>query len=743
MPVRVRFPSRAHNTALNLWVLSRVGFFGGNGGILASNLKLYFCGSMKNTKYFFLSFSFLFLLISCDVETKSAKALAERIVGEKSGFIRFETLKDEPKDVYEIETVGNRVVIRGNNANSMSVGLNRYLQEYCLTQVSWYDFNPVELPETLPTVPEKVRVESLLSYRFFLNYCTYGYTLPFWNWEQWERFIDWMALNGVNMPLAATGQEAVWQKVWRRFGMTDGQIRSYFTGPAHLPWHQMSEINRWQGPLPQEWIDGQAELQKKILARERELGMRPVLPGFNGHIPGELSDVLKTELKTSGTSWCNFAEECHCTFLNPSDPHFTEIQKAYIEEQTAMYGTDHIYSLDAFNELDLPATDAETMAGISRRIYNSLEAADPEAKWVQMAWMFLSSIWSDETIEAYLGAVPKGRLIMLDYCCDDRSLWQRLNNFYGQDYIWCYLGNFGGSTVIEGNILTNSKHLDEVFADGGPSFKGVGSTLEGFGVNEPLYEHVMSRAWNTGMDVEGYIDNIADRHLGRIDGQYRAFWHHMNEKVRLQHEYVDHASIFTARPGFGYGIGWKNSDATGYDPGELVKAGKILDQVRGESNALAFDRANTRRQILGNMAGPALRRFEEAYKSSDRDGMVAARDHFLALMDSLTAVLKSRPEFSMDRWVEGARSWGISEEQKKYYEDNARTIVTVWGDTPTLLDYAAREFDGLMEDYYKLRWQMFFDEVIKAFDEKRPIADLGDRFWEFECSYAGTLNAVD
>ena len=178
-----------------------------------------------NMKHILLTFSIMLLVMACDNGTKPAEELAGRIMGKQSSMLRFETLKDEPKDVYEIETVRNRVVIRGNNANSMAMGLNRYLQDYCLTQVSWYDFNPVELPETLPTIPEKIRVESLLPYRFFLNYCTYGYTLPFWKWDQWERFIDWMALNGINMPLAALGQEAVWQKVWKKFGMTDERPR--------------------------------------------------------------------------------------------------------------------------------------------------------------------------------------------------------------------------------------------------------------------------------------------------------------------------------------------------------------------------------------------------------------------------------------------------------------------------------------------------------------------------------------
>jgi len=689
----------------------------------------------------------LLTLISCQKTILPAEALAERIMGDKASFIRFETIESVKTgqttqtceyDVYEIETVGRHVVIRGNNANAMAVGLNRYLQDYCLTQVTWYDYNPVELPETLPTVPEKIRVESLLPYRFFLNYCTYGYTLPYWNWEQWERLIDWMALNGVNMPLALNGQEAVWQKVWSRFGMSDEQIRSYFTGPAHLPWHHMNNIDHWQSPLPQEWIDAQAELQKKILSRERELGMRPVLPGFAGHVPGVLAEAMNTELNTTPVSnWCNFGDDCRCTFLNPADPHFTEIQKAYIEEQTAMFGSDHIYSVDAFNEVDLPVWDTTSLAAISRGIYESLEAADPDAVWLQMAWMFQSFNWNDETMKAYLTAVPEGRLIMLDYVCDYRPFWKETDNFYGQDYIWCYIGNFGGATTIEGNFHINAANLDDCFANGGDSFKGIGSTLEGFGVNEPLYEHVMSRAWDTGVDVDAYLDNVADRHLGRVDEANRAFWHYMDDNVRMQHDSTDHNSPFMVRPDFSYHSSWSNWNTPSYDHAKLEKAEEILNAVQGSSDALAFDRANMRRQVLSRQAEKVLSRFNDAYKAHDREGAITAKDEFIAMLDSLTAVLRTRPEFSMDRWVEMARYWGDTEEQKEYYANNAKTITTVWGDSSCLLDYSAKDLDGLMEDYYKPRWEMFFEAAIKAFDTGRPMEDLSERYWAFECRYAG------
>ncbi len=50
-------------------------------------------------------------------------------------------------------------------------------------------------------------------FRYYQNVCTVSYTFAWWNWTQWEQEIDWMAMNGINFPLAFNGQEAIWQRV--------------------------------------------------------------------------------------------------------------------------------------------------------------------------------------------------------------------------------------------------------------------------------------------------------------------------------------------------------------------------------------------------------------------------------------------------------------------------------------------------------------------------------------------------
>lgn len=52
---------------------------------------------------------------------------------------------------------------------------------------------------------------------------------------RWQREIDWMALNGVNLPLAFIGQEFIWRQVYLQLGLTDDDLADFFTGPAFLP----------------------------------------------------------------------------------------------------------------------------------------------------------------------------------------------------------------------------------------------------------------------------------------------------------------------------------------------------------------------------------------------------------------------------------------------------------------------------------------------------------------------------
>ena len=126
-------------------------------------------------------------------------------------------------------------MLRGNNGISVASALNHYLNEYAHCQYGW-NASHMQLPDPLPEVKQKVRKVTPYVYRHYFNYCTFSYTAAWWDWERWQKEIDYMALHGVNMPLAMTGQNAVWDRVYRSMGFTDEDMDRFFTGRGYFMW---------------------------------------------------------------------------------------------------------------------------------------------------------------------------------------------------------------------------------------------------------------------------------------------------------------------------------------------------------------------------------------------------------------------------------------------------------------------------------------------------------------------------
>lgn len=671
----------------------------------------------------------IFTVASCNDDkpesVQTAEALAKRLIPAHAKSIVFREIPADSTDVFELSGEDGKIVIGANNAGTMAVGLNYYLNNYCNTTVSEYAAHPVEMPEVLPSVPEPVRVTAKVKYRFYLNYCTFGYTMPWWGWKEWERFIDWMALNGVNMPLATTGEEATWQRVWRKFGLTDEQIREHFTGPAHLAWHRMVNINKFQGPLPQDWIDSQAELEKKILQRERSLSMTPILHSFSGSVPQVFKEMHPEATITKVSNWGGFGDPYRCFFLSPTDPLYAEIQKVYIEEQTALFGTDHIYGLDPFNEVDAPSWDAETLSAMGKAFYGSLEAADPEAVWLQMGWFLINDRkhWTPELMEAFLGSVPKDKLIMLDYHDDWILGWKLTERFYGHPYIACALLNFGGNTLFNGNFPTLIPYYEETFRDGGRNLQGVGSTLEGFGTNPYYYEFVLSLGWNYPQSPDEWIDKLADRHIGREDAAARALWHRLI--MEIAPKYTGSGVSMNAHPKFGddyYNWTVKYPDIKGYTP-FLKGVWREMLEIGSDRYEYKYDVANIGRQALGDYFDILKDSLEAAWNRKDLARAKELKAEMGEVLDDCDALMACIPEMNLQNWNEAARSWGKTLEEKDYYERCARTILTIWGNNRGLTDYANRQWAGLIKSYYKPRWMMFCDDIIAGIEDGKLVSE--------------------
>ena len=669
---------------------------------------------------------------------KEAAALTQRVLGAHARAFRFETIPGaDGKDVFELESVGDNIVIRGNNGVSMASGLNWYLTHDCNCQVS-LNYRQLSLPTPLPVVETKVRKVTPFQRRNFFNYCTFGYTMPWWDWPRWEQMIDYMAMHGINMPLAISGQEAVWQEVFLDMGLTQKQLDDFFVGPAHLPWGWMSNIDGLGGPLPQGWIDGQKKLQQQILARQRSLGMTPILQGFAGHVPAGIKEKYPDAKIHKVTDWACMPG---VNILDPMDPLFREIGRRFIEKQTAMYGTDHLYNADCFNEVNPHTNDPAFIAKVGESVYGAMTDADPDAIWVFQGWFlnFQRDFWKKPQASALLSTVPNDRMIGLDLFCEVNPVWNRTEAFYGKQWVWNIFCPQEQKVVLCGDLQDIDDKLQEVLSSPeAGQMVGIGMMMEGFGFNPIVEEFVLSKVWSPGpANLPQWVQDYSVRRYGIDHPRAKEAWKLMLEGP--YHYNVRTGSVSTRiyyTPSLSGKVSESNKDSYGsYDevPEALAALLECADQLK-DVDTYQFDVVHITREMLANYSELVFNKMNMALAAKDAKALRASADEFLQIIKDMDAICGTNEMFLLGRWIEAAKAKATHAADRALYEFNARTILTMWepAKDSCLRDYAARQWNGLLGDFYYVRWQRYLDQRIAAldkgteFDARAYMSDIKD-----------------
>jgi len=644
------------------------------------------------------------------------------------------------KDVFEIESVKNNIVLRGNNGVAVASALYYYLTAYCHCQITWNGTN-LNLPAKLPRLKEKIHKNTPYQYRYYLNYCTYNYSMSWWGWDRWQKEIDWMALHGINMPLALTGQEYTWYRVYKSMGFTDSDLKSFFCGPAYFSWFWMGNLDGWGGPLPLSWMTNHRDLQQKILKRERELGMKPVLQSFTGHVPASFSAHFpKSKLKK--TNWNNGFGDTY--ILDTEDPLFEEIGRKFLQFQTSIYGTDHLYSADTFNENEPPTDDPAYLSALSSRVYGAMSKTDPAATWVMQGWLFYSDrkFWKTPQIKALLEAVPNDHMIILDLATEIEPVWKRTDAYYGKPWIWNMLHNFGGNIAMFGRMDEVAK--GPALALNNPtsgSLKGIGLTMEGIEQNPVLYELMTGNTWrNEPIETDKWLKTYILNRYQNINEHTVYAWQILKKTVYSGGDIRDASeSIITGRPTFDSAAVWTRTKLN-YRRKDLLPAWdefmKAIPVCR-KSDGFNYDLVDLTRQVLANYAGPLQKKWVMAYQEKNMADFARYSGQYIKLIGDMDRLLATRKDFLLGLWLADARNCGVTLSEKNIYERNARDLITLWGDEHSPLhEYSCRQWSGLLNDFYKERWQQFFAAAATALKNNKPMDteafDKSISAWEWQ-----------
>lgn len=641
------------------------------------------------------------------------KDLITRILPNHHDQVEISINDSSTEEYFRISGNDGKIQLEGSNPISVASALNWYLKYRCNCQISSQN-KQMSLPEILPSPDSEMKFDSTFKFRYYFNYCTYSYTMPWWDWNRWEEEIDIMALNGVNLPLAILGQEALWQNVLKRFNVSDEKVFEFLPGPAYLAWGWLGNFDGWGGPTTQNWIDDQKELQLKILKRMRNLGITPVLQAFTGRVPRAIKELYLDAKIDKLPGWYGYEG---VYFLDPDDPLFAKVNQIFLEEQEKLYGNDHFYAGDVFHEIDTPIDHDIYVNRIYKGIQNALIAADDKAQWILQSW---------DIRENNIDILDENHVIILDLFCDSEPKWKNTNAFHGHPWIWSVINNFGGRVGFGGRLAYIADELSVAYkTEDKRQLQGIGMAPEGLDNNPIIFDLLMEMNWQIDIDnIEEWVYKFVMRRYGFITDNIRKAWNLLLQTVFSGPEtYPPLETVFCAKPNLNLQkAGSNGSTKVYYDNKILFQSLQFLikdSDKLPENEAYYDDVVNVCRQVIANLGNDLFEVIESAYEKKNISKLKDVKTQFLDLILKMDEMMLSRPYFSLGSWLENARSRARNEEDEKLLVWNAKTQITLWSnpEITEFHDYANKQWGGLLKSYYYPRWELFLNELINSLKE--------------------------
>ena len=531
--------------------------------------------------------------------------------------------------------------------------------------------------------------------------------MPWWDWERWEREIDLMAMNGTTMALAIVGMEELWLNFLVRFGYTQEQATAFIAGPAFTSWWLMGNLEGHGGPVTDSWIKERTYLQKRILNRMRELGIEPVLPAFVGLVPNNLKNKFpKAEILDQG-KWLDYDRP---DVLHPNDPLFDEMAQAWYEELDKLYGKTNMFSGDLFHEGG--KTNGLDIGNVAAKVQKKMNEYNPDAVWTLQGW-------GGNPKKELLQDLDNNRTIVVELCSEYFRNWEKTDGFSDKDWIFSTIVQYGGNTGLHGRLDAIANNLQDAMKTGNPPV-GIGTSWESIQVNDVVNDFLADLRWESDIpELETWVVQYARRRYGFSSENSEEAW-----KTILKTAYGVYEghrrpteSIFCARPSLNVkkASAFTASIKVHYDQRVFSDAINLLladSEIGQEQPTYKYDVVDFTRQFLANAAQIPYQQMVEAFHSGNLPKFNEASGQFLQLLNDQDRLLATESNFLLGKWINDARMLGTNKQQAAINEKNARMLVTTWTEGESILrDYAWREWNGLLKTYYKLRWEMFIEEM--------------------------------
>lgn len=648
---------------------------------------------------------------------KELFGLVERTVGkefcEKFAF----SIENSEDEFFTLsDSIDGKVLITANSGSSAAAGLNYYYKNYCNVHISQVG-RSVKMPSSLPKIGGDKKLITPFKVRYANNYCSLSYTMAFYGEEEWQKELDYYALQGVNVFLDITAIEEVWRRFLLKLGYPLEKAIAFLPGPAYYAWFCMANLYSTGAPLPAGYFKKRTDLARKNHLFMRRMGIMPVFQGYNGMVPTDIKKYVPDASIIPQGLW-NGAERP--AMLKTDTDVYLRLADLFYESQREVYGNiSPFFATDPFHEggrsgrLDIKR--------VSRYLLDAMLKNRKDAVWIIQSW---GENPSKELLEGVED--KKEHTLILDLYAEKKPRWENFlgSEFLGSPWVYCMLNNFGGRMGLHGHLATIASEISRA-SKTAKHMKGIGITPEATHSNPIIFDLFFETAWTESkqvepIDLENWLRKYAERRYGSCSENMFEAMKMLNNTVYnpALNEHGEGApeSVINARPSLDVGSPstWGNN-LVSYDKKTFEKAVSLFleeaENCKG-SEGYVFDAVDFLKQVLSNTAQEYQKNLTKAYKEKDLIAFMKWSDKFLNLGLFTDEVLSANHEFMLGNWLRKAEKLAapFDDFTKKIFLFNARAQITTWGgsrqiaEDGALRDYSNKQWSGLTKDFYVDRW---------------------------------------
>lgn len=679
-------------------------------------------------------------------------------------------------DYYEICNSGSgKISIIGNDGVAIASGLNYYLKYYCKVNVS-QQTKQVKMPESIILIEgDTLRKETECEVRYAYNFCTLSYTMQFYGFDEWQRELDYLMLNGVNVILDTTASEALWVMYLQQYGYTADEAIDFVCGYAYKAWWLMGNLENFGGNVGDRWIYDTLEMARVNQRYMTVMGCMPCLNIFAGTLPADFSEKAGETLAEMGYPdigdhmtgtgyWAGFVRphSLNSTFsgFKKMSDDFYSVQNHLYGRITDYYAGDFLHEIEAGFQLDASFNKAE----LSRTVLDYLIEENDDACWIMQSW------WENplpEVVEGF-GDNREDHVLMLDLAAASGPRWTNTDSFGGLEFggcgwVFCMLDNYGGRTGMNGAFENVMNGLFDAY-EGASHFKGIGITPEGTEENPASYDFYWELIWVSPDDipdgqsrkefvekyVEEWISEYALRRYGSDSENIQEAWKLLGETVYGKKNVNGTAfdSIYGQYPALVGSDGralYYSGITPYYDTEKLEQALELMmlefDNLKDEETYI-YDLCDIMVQVMTNNSASFYTNMVYGLINGDFEKFRSYKNKFVRCMELIDEISSYVDDTTLANWVGRVDNW-VNDEHTGEYSDydidtmkhNSLILITTWASHESLVGYANRAYSGLVNDYYCKMWSGYLDETESLISDGEYTIPEADRALYFKYAW--------